>query len=220
MAEWDSPTGRPDNLTRWMAHYLAETLEAAKTETDRTRRNGLRRECADLILAIWKHREHWPRGQPFKALGTVIKEISADDSSFFPARREPKTWGSLITELEAIHRREKRCLLEAAAANEADRATGDWEKAATKYFSTTESGLASLRKRLSGKTAVTSLDAEETSAKKHRRLVKVLRELQGERARLHATVHENWFESVPAAVRKPPIRPRQSARGYQTKIPT
>jgi hypothetical protein len=196
LAEWEPSSGRTDNLTRWLAHYLAETFEAAKTEIDPARRSRLRRECADLILAIWKHRKYWPRGQPFKALGALIEELSEQPSPFSP-REQPRSWGGLIKQLDDLHKREKRWLMEAAAANESEKATNEWEQAAIQFFSNDESRLATLRRQLFGDSATTSLKAEETSAEKHRRLLEALRNLQDERAKLHSLIKADWFEATP-----------------------
>jgi len=212
LAEWEPASGRADNLTRWMAHYLAETLEAAKTETDPTRRNRLRRECADLILTIWKHREHWPRGQPFRALGALVKELSTEPSPF-DLHADPHDWGTLIKELDSLHQREKRWLLEAAAANEADRTTSEWEKVATEFFSNTEGQMARLRKKLFGENTATSLKVEDTPAKKHRRLMKALRKLRADRSRLHAVISERWFGAAPLVPLKPKLPRRRPRRG-------
>ncbi len=213
LAEWEPPSGRADNLTRWLAHYLAEIIEAAKNESDATRRSRLRRECADLVLAIWKHREHWPRGQPFKALGSLVQELSVE-KNLFAHHEQPHSWASLIKELEALHQREKRWLMKAAAANESERATTEWESVATPFFSDDESRLATLSKQLLGDSSTTALKAE-TSAQKHRQLLKALRGLQDDRVSLHAFIKEDWFETAPAvrprAKTKRPRRPR--ARG-------
>lgn len=206
LAEWEPSSGRADNLTRWLAHYLAETLEAAKNETEPTCRSRLRRECADLILAIWKHREHWPRGRPFKALGALVQELSEKESLFAPCK-QPNSWGSLIKALEALHQREKRWLMEAAAANESERVTGEWEQVATRFFSGDEVRLATLRKQLIGDLSIPSPKEEETSAKKHKRLLKALRSLQDDRMNLHALIKEDWFEAAPAVLPKAKNKP-------------
>lgn len=211
LAEWEPTSGRADNLTRWLAHYLAEILEAAKNESDPTRRSRLRRECADLILAIWKHREHWPRGQPFKALGALVQELS-EEKNPFAHHEQPHSWGSLIKELDALHQREKRWLMEAAAANESERATTEWEQVATQFFSADESRLATLRKQLFGDSSTTSLKAEKTSAQKHRRLLKALRGLQDDRVSLHALIKKDWFDAASAVPPKAKTKtPRRHA---------
>jgi hypothetical protein len=214
LAEWEPSSGRPDNLTRWLAHYLAENFEAAKTEIDPARRSRLRRECADLILAVWKHRRFWPRGQPFKSLGGLVEELSERPSPF--SRHEPHSWGGLIKELEALHKREKRLLMEAAAENESDKSATEWEEVATQFFSTDESRLATLRKQLLGDSATSSLKAEETSTEKHSRLLQALRNLQEDRTNLHVLIKADWFDATPAVstktIRKKK-RGRRRARG-------
>lgn len=141
-----------------------------------------------------------------------MKELSTDPSHF-GVRNDPHDWGTLIKELESVHQREKRWLMEAAAANESDRTTAEWEQAATAFFSNTEGRLAHLRKQLFGENTSTSLKDEETPVRKHRRLMKALRELQGDRTRLHAVISERWFEAAPLVPPKPKLprrRPRRS----------
>ena len=73
-----------DTLGRWMAHYIAEKMEATGSATgaDRDRKMS---ECRDAILKLWEHRSELPNGRrPFEEFGQifrVLQSLALDDST-------------------------------------------------------------------------------------------------------------------------------------------
>ena len=68
-----------DTLGRWMAHYIAEKMEAAESATgeDRDRKMS---ECGDAILKLWAHRSELPDGRrPFKEFGQIFRVLQSLD---------------------------------------------------------------------------------------------------------------------------------------------
>lgn len=56
-----------NNITgKWIAHYLAEKIEAAKSDP------AIESECADLILKLWSSRRQFPSGNPFGSYEKLI----------------------------------------------------------------------------------------------------------------------------------------------------
>jgi hypothetical protein len=72
---------RPDTLAYWMAHYVAELIEAAETAADEERPAKLK-QCADAIIELWKHRSEFPSGmRPFRGFEAVYKALESLDLS-------------------------------------------------------------------------------------------------------------------------------------------
>ena len=68
-----------DTLGRWMAHYIAEKMEAAESATgeDRDRKMS---ECSDAILKLWAHRSELPDGRrPFEEFGQIFRVLQSLD---------------------------------------------------------------------------------------------------------------------------------------------
>ena len=60
-----------------MAHYVAEQIEDIKTGSGMDRENK-RRECCDLILELWRHRNDLPQGKrPFEDFEPVLRSLAA-----------------------------------------------------------------------------------------------------------------------------------------------
>ena len=81
-----------DTLGRWMAHYLAEQMEAAESAAGEDGNRKLS-ECSDAILKLWAHRSEQQNDQrPFKEFGQifrVLQSLDVDDPTprhFRPAR--------------------------------------------------------------------------------------------------------------------------------------
>src|SRR5436190_24365351 len=61
--ELDEPA---DTLSRWMAHYVAELMQAAEA-TDAEQRQEIKDRCYTAILELWQHRSELPGGKrPFR----------------------------------------------------------------------------------------------------------------------------------------------------------
>ena len=73
-----------DTLSRWMAHYIAELIEAAESANDEDRPAKLDK-CANAILKLWEHRHLLPDGKrPFEDWEPTLKALEhldpADDT--------------------------------------------------------------------------------------------------------------------------------------------
>jgi len=65
-----------DTLGRWMAHYVAELIDAAENEPDSNLRNQARDKCCEAIIKLWDHRASLPRGsRPLSNLDGVLEAI-------------------------------------------------------------------------------------------------------------------------------------------------
>lgn len=64
-----------DLLSAWMAHYIAECMDAARNGSAKAKAN-----CAKAILELWEHRHELPDGaRPFGRLDNVLQTIKALD---------------------------------------------------------------------------------------------------------------------------------------------
>ena len=73
-----------DTLGRWMAQYIAEKIENARSETGEARDQKMS-ECADAILKLWAHRSELPNGkrpfEEFEQIFHVLQSLDLDDSA-------------------------------------------------------------------------------------------------------------------------------------------
>lgn len=68
-----------DTLGRWMAHYIAEKMEAAESATGEARDQKMT-ECRDAILKLWAYRSKLPNGQrPFREFEQVFRALKSLD---------------------------------------------------------------------------------------------------------------------------------------------
>lgn len=74
-----------DTTLRWMAHYIAELIQAAEKETNVAKKRKLQEECAAVILILWQKRAYF-RGntRPLANFADVIPILQA-------LRDEPST---------------------------------------------------------------------------------------------------------------------------------
>lgn len=104
-----------DTLGRWMAHYIAELIEDARTASveERPEKMGA---CCEAILSLWKHRQDLPEGRrPFQNLEAMIRTLASLDPEnstprYFPSTRtaadlsnetdKTRTWLELIEALD------------------------------------------------------------------------------------------------------------------------
>ena len=114
-----------NNITgKWIAHYLAEKIEAAKSDP------AIESECADLILKLWSSRRQFPSGDPFGSYEKLLKGlkklfssepgISIAGYSSPPLRKgsPEEKWLQVAYEID----RQSRCLI-ASAVKEAVKCT-------------------------------------------------------------------------------------------------
>ena len=86
----------PDTLSGWMAHYVAELIDAAENEPSE-KRAELRRECFDTILELWSHRADLPRGRrPFEDLEPIARALESLD----PRNEMPRFFASVRRAVE------------------------------------------------------------------------------------------------------------------------
>jgi hypothetical protein len=86
-----------DLLASWMAHYVAERIQAAEKASAEDRRPA-QDACAEAILELWKYRNILPKHlRPLEDLQPVVRAIASldvdqDDYRYYPhALREAAT---------------------------------------------------------------------------------------------------------------------------------
>lgn len=68
-----------DTLSRWMAHYVAELIDAASNAAPEERA-AAERNCFDTILELWKHRAELPDGRrPLENLEPIVRALDSLD---------------------------------------------------------------------------------------------------------------------------------------------
>ena len=74
-----------DTLGRWMAHYVAELMDAAENVTSQERAAAQER-CFNAILELWSRRSELPDGKrPFENLEPIMRAVeSLDPDEEFP----------------------------------------------------------------------------------------------------------------------------------------
>ena len=81
----------PDTLSGWMAHYIAELIDAA-TNAPAGKRAALRRQCFETILELWSHRADLPPGRrPFEDLEPMARALKSLD----PSSKTPRFFASV-----------------------------------------------------------------------------------------------------------------------------
>lgn len=113
-----------NNITgKWIAHYLVEKIEAAKSDP------AIESECADLILKLWSSRRHFPSGDSLESYGKLLKGLKelfsneprasiAGYSPSLPKGSPEEKWLQIAYEIN----RQSRCLI-ASAVKEAVKCT-------------------------------------------------------------------------------------------------
>ena len=68
-----------DTLGRWMAHYVAELMDAV-TKAASEEREAAQNGCCDAILKLWTHRAGLPDGKrPFEDLEPIMRALESLD---------------------------------------------------------------------------------------------------------------------------------------------
>jgi hypothetical protein len=68
-----------DMLAQWMAHLIAERMDAAEHASSELR-DSAQNACREAILTLWKHRNNLPSHiRPFKELDPVIQTLASLD---------------------------------------------------------------------------------------------------------------------------------------------
>ena len=103
-----------DTLSRWMAHYVAEKIELAKT-ADGDEKAAAQQACFDTILKLWEHRSHYQHDlrpfQNFEAIFKVIERLDPDsDTTYFHRSDSSKVdegvqeWLDLAMQIDRVAR--------------------------------------------------------------------------------------------------------------------
>jgi len=74
-------TEKRNTTGKWIAHHLAEKLEAAKKDS------SLEPECVDLILKLWASRRDFPKGDPFARYDQLLaplERLFRAEQRYFP----------------------------------------------------------------------------------------------------------------------------------------
>ncbi len=94
------PDQSVDTLCRWMAHYIAELMQAAEAAHGDERHLHLSR-CANAIVDLWKHHRELPNGhRPFGSFEPIMRTLQSldpDDETprYFRAARAAAEEGEL-----------------------------------------------------------------------------------------------------------------------------
>jgi len=65
-----------DTFSRWMAHYLAEKITIAEQSQGKEKEIA-EKECFDIILKLWQHRNSLPDGRrPFQSFEPIFEILS------------------------------------------------------------------------------------------------------------------------------------------------
>jgi hypothetical protein len=96
-----------DRLSQWMAHRLAELMDAATHGRTRADREAAAQQASELILRLWRHRHEWPRGWPHGELGNLLEKLHELETPRWHRRsRSPDdaqpSWASALAELDRL----------------------------------------------------------------------------------------------------------------------
>lgn len=79
-----------DTLARWMAHYIAELIEAAETASAEDQPAKFEK-CAAMILEVWGRRHDFPNNkralERFEPILRTLENLSVDEPRYFRAER-------------------------------------------------------------------------------------------------------------------------------------
>jgi hypothetical protein len=173
-----------DIVGQWMAHQLAELVQAA--QDDATATVEQRQQIVETILKVWSHRSDYPRPAPLEEFDSVIAALDrlGDDSPWRFSRLfdlmaeapEPGTSSvALVTTAAEFERLARETLLHLIwlAAYDAKERNRDWLEVADKIASNVESDVTTALERLQRRVALrrsvtaggSTKDAAETTAK-------------------------------------------------------
>jgi hypothetical protein len=165
-----------DIVGQWMAHHLAELVQAA--QDDATPTVEQRQQIIETILKVWSHRSDYPRPAPLEEFDSVLAALDrlGDDSPwrfsrlFDPATKtpEPSTFGlPLVATAAELERLTRETLLRLIwlAAQDAKERNQDWLEVADKVASNVESDVTTALDRLQRRVAFRRAAAADASAK-------------------------------------------------------
>lgn len=103
-----------DVLGRWMAHRVAELIGRAEEAKSTARAEAAKKEATKVILDLWQHRSHWPKGWPPVSAAVFAERFAAPQSR--PNLQNPtgSPWLDRLGEFDAIADEEERLWRQAA----------------------------------------------------------------------------------------------------------
>lgn len=131
---------RTDLTTSWMAHYLAEAMQQATEEKDVKKKRALQKECSDIILELWKKRNHFPGFIPplsgLRHAVDVIKALKDEESDELYWRRfsgaeKDSIWGAYFHSLRNAVEDSLKITLSATVAHSVLEREKQWGKHAS-----------------------------------------------------------------------------------------
>jgi hypothetical protein len=165
-----------DIVGQWMAHHLAELVQAAQDDTTATVEQ--RQQIIETILTVWSHRSDYPRPAPLQEFDSIIAALDrlGDDSPwrfsrlFDPAKRSPEPSASglpLVATAVELERLTRETLLRLiwVAAQDAKEKNQDWLEVADKVASNLESDVTTMLERLRRRVTLRGVAAAYGSAK-------------------------------------------------------
>lgn len=130
------PERSVDTLSRWIAHYIAELIQAAETASGDERQEKMA-ACVKAIEDLWQHRAYFPKGQrPFEELDPILQtleslDLNAQTFRYYPVSIEPddkpienaeaRKWLAIAKELDYSARILIRYCLASASENAVDK---------------------------------------------------------------------------------------------------
>jgi len=128
-----------DTLSRWMAHYIAEQLEAAESAVADEEKVEIKQRCFETILKLWQHRSAMPSGsRPFENFEPIFRALENLDPEnkenyFFrfhnrDAALEPnvKQWLDIAQDIDQVSRIWLEYVFKQATLCASDKKTRDW----------------------------------------------------------------------------------------------
>jgi hypothetical protein len=96
-----------DTVGRWMAHRVAELIDAAKKARGNAARARAAADATDLILRLWAHRSNWPKGWPPES---AVKILAALDRDSYRRESAPSgsPWLDALSRLADVQTSERR----------------------------------------------------------------------------------------------------------------
>lgn len=95
-----------------MVQYLAELLLRANKGRSQSEREAARRETADVVIRLWRHRAHWSSVWPPPNVMTLLDRLAQleDPSPFAQPKFTPSgsPWLDMLPRLDEVAREEER----------------------------------------------------------------------------------------------------------------
>lgn len=218
-----------DRLSQWMAHRVAELMDAAAHGRTRASREAAAQQASDLILRLWRHRREWPRGWPSGELGALLERLRELETMPARQRRWPSShdaqspWASALTELDRLAAAERQIVTSAALASMDPQEVDAWLHASSaageedELLEQVQRNIEAARRRLSGR-ADPRLSKGEDSQELNPRVLqenalRELVELTSRRAEVFKSIAQAQGLALPRSPRKGAATKRDARGG-------